>query len=170
MRIKKTLQSPSSFDELYLANFEKLSKYAVSIVGNMDTAKDIVNDIFLKVWNGWDNLDFARIDHFLYQSIHNRSLDYLRKQTTQNKYTEEMLKIMDECYSDEYEAQERDRIVSQMMDMLPEKSRDVLSDYYLEQKKQIEIAAERGVSPDAIKKQVAKALKLLRELCQQQYK
>jgi len=170
MYIHQPTKETPSFDELYLANFERLCKYAVSILGDMDTAKDIVNDVFMRVWRGWDDIDFSRVDHYLYQSVHNRSLDYLRKLSRQSDYAEEVLKITDEFYQDESEARERDLLVSQMMEQLPEKSRNVLTEYYLEQRKQTEIAQDLGVSPDAIKKQVAKALKLLRELCSQHYK
>lgn len=77
---KSSLQT---FDELYLTNFERLCKYSTSIVGDLDAAKDIVNDVFMRVWNGWANIDLTRADHYLYQSVHNHSLDYLRKQSTQ---------------------------------------------------------------------------------------
>lgn len=169
MLVLKPSKDSKTFDELYLANFERLCKYSVSILGDEDSAKDIVNDVFVRILGLWDSIDFTKVENYLYQSVHNQSIDYLRRQYRNAEYTEEMLKVMDDLYQDELEMRERDRIVAQMMEQLPEKSSFVLKEYFLEQKQQAEIAAELGVTPDAIKKQVAKALKLLRELCAKHY-
>lgn len=65
----------SLFDTLY----PPLCLFANTYVNNMDTAEDIVQEVFIKIWEQKTQyINFYAIKSFLYKSVKNRCLDYLK--------------------------------------------------------------------------------------------
>ena len=63
------------FDSLYTS----LCVFSKSYVNNLDVAKDLVQDVFIKVWE--DKIEFNNelaVKSYLYTSVKNRSLDFLK--------------------------------------------------------------------------------------------
>ncbi len=66
-----------SFEELYKQYFVRLFRFCYSIVHQKESAEEIVNDVFLKLWEK-GNAGIGNISLYLYISVKNRSLNYLR--------------------------------------------------------------------------------------------
>lgn len=69
----------AAFNELYALHESKLYRFAFSLLGEREAAQEIVNDVFLKIWIGRQNLDNIRnLQVYLYVLIKNACLNYLR--------------------------------------------------------------------------------------------
>src|ERR1700722_6003885 len=69
----------ASFEELYRQYFVRLFRFCFSIVHQKESAEEIVNDVFLKLWEKRDNPPaMGNPGLYLYVSVKNRSLNYLR--------------------------------------------------------------------------------------------
>lgn len=72
----------ASFEELYRQYFVRLFRFCYSIVHQKESAEEIVNDVFLKLWEKRDNPPaMGNPGLYLYVSVKNRSLNYLRDNT-----------------------------------------------------------------------------------------
>jgi RNA polymerase sigma-70 factor (ECF subfamily) len=71
---------PSAMAELY-DRYGRLAYYLIfRIVGNESAAEDMVQETFLRVWNGIQNFDPARgpLARWVLSAARNRGIDYLR--------------------------------------------------------------------------------------------
>ncbi len=79
---KKISQSSDqqAFKELYLAYFDRLYKFAFSILHSTEFAEEAVNDVFLNIWHKRNTLkNIANLTNYLYISTKNTSFNYLSK-------------------------------------------------------------------------------------------
>ena len=61
-----------NFEEAYIRNFEKLYKYAKTITLSEDTAKDVVSEVFLNLWNIESGFaEIRELDSYLFISTKN---------------------------------------------------------------------------------------------------
>lgn len=69
-----------AFGQLYMAFYHNLQEFAFSIIKNRELSEEIVSDVFIKIWQGRENL--ARVDNlklYMYAGIKNTSLNYLKR-------------------------------------------------------------------------------------------
>ena len=62
--------------------------YAYGFVNDIDAGKDIVSDVFSKLWKDFHNIDMDKVSSYLYVCVRNESMNYLRKQKGMAKYVE----------------------------------------------------------------------------------
>lgn len=171
-RMKNQLENDgfiTRFKTLYRENAPMLMFYASKYV-DIVVAEDVVHDVFLKIWQRKDFLlSEEYIKNYLYRSVRNACLDYLKHQEVEENYVKDTinrLKIEEIHRNDDpaflYSGDERMKSVRRAMDKLPAKCREVFELSYLEEKKSGEIASLLGVSIRTVEAQLYKALKILR--------
>ena len=75
------LFTPEGFRKLYDACYESLAVYAVRMTANSEAAEDIVQSVFVDLWERSDEIDDdTDIRAFLYMSVRHRALDFIRHQ------------------------------------------------------------------------------------------
>lgn len=78
---RATLQDEHVFKELYRQYFVKLYRFSFSLVHCRESAEEIVHDVLINLWKKRNS--FAEIENlniYLYVSVKNLSLNYLRSQ------------------------------------------------------------------------------------------
>ena len=150
------------FEEIYTGNYTRLYYYALHIMNDEETAKDILNDVFTALWNNIETIDISKINAYLMTSVRNRSVDHLRRTVLESQYTEEYLHTA-EIFYDDY-SDEKDRLVEEMFSHLSPPTDEILKMCYLKRMKYAEVAEQLDISPSTVKKHIMKALKILREL------
>ena len=122
--------SNSEFVVLALERYEApLIRYATRIVGDVEQARDVVQDTFLKLCS--ERLGKVR-DHlaqWLFTVCRNRAYDVRQKEGRMNPLNEVDLRTKPATGSDPVEMLERKEKVQQVLDLmetLPEKQREVL--------------------------------------------
>jgi RNA polymerase sigma-70 factor (ECF subfamily) len=128
-------------------------------------AKDLVQDVFVKFWNGREKTDIRfSIRSYLFVSVKNKCFDLHRKRNTYLK-VQEITKdhdITDESF-DTYVLSELETLFNKSLEKLPERCREVFELSRFHGLKNREIAAKLNLSEKTVENQVTKALHILKE-------
>ena len=118
------------FESRVLPVKNKLFRFAFRLLGSSEEAKDVVQEVFIKVWNGRDQM--ASIDNmeaWCMRITRNLSLDKIRaRQRKATDPIEESFDIQNDSQTP-YEATENSenmQRISQLIASLPEKQRQVM--------------------------------------------
>jgi RNA polymerase sigma-70 factor (ECF subfamily) len=131
-------------------------------VHDFDEAKNIVHEVFVTVWEKFDNLPTdTNYRSYLYTAVRNRCLNYLR-----DKKKHVMLENMAEHEPVEIntslETSELEKEIEIAIETLPEKCRMVFELNRHEGLKYAQIADKMGISIKTVEAQMSKALSVLR--------
>lgn len=149
------------FDQMYAA----LCTFANKFSEDENVSEDIVQDIFIKLWQNFNSFDsVVAIKVFLYQSVRNACLNYLEHLQVKDKYRKHQLsKIESEKYFlDELIEIETHRIIHQAILQLPQKCRQIMI-LNMEGLTNPEIADYLKISVNTVKTQKAIAYNHLRK-------
>lgn len=85
-----------SFESIYIKYYSRLKRFAREFVICSDDAENIVQDVFLELWQKRSKINQPiNIEAFLISSVKNRCIDFLRHKIVVNK--------ANECIQTEYE-------------------------------------------------------------------
>jgi RNA polymerase sigma-70 factor (ECF subfamily) len=154
--------------------YEKLCLYAESIVRDHGVAEEIVEDLFIYLWNnGRDMTIKSSLKSYLFRSVHNNCLTYLGKLKTQQKlldvvnYTLEDIEILhpipDDILISELTARELEQKARELENTLPEQCRKIYLLNRIESLSYSEIAAQLNISVGTVKTQMSRAFKHFRD-------
>ncbi len=154
-----------SFDYFFREYYAALCFFAQSIIHHQEDAKDLVQDCFVKLWNDATITEKAdSVKSFLYTMVRNRCIDYLRQQKVRTKAATHLQPAeTEEPYFDELAFAEMLRQVLEHIEELPPNMNTILKKYFLQGKKYHQIAQELSSTPDAVRMQKNRALKLLKQ-------
>jgi RNA polymerase sigma-70 factor, Bacteroides expansion family 1 len=154
------------FDKIYLLYFSRLHRFAKEYVLNDEDAENIVQDVFMQLWEKRDVLNVqVNLASYLFSLVKNRCLDYLRHKIVIEEYQKTLslkliaLEQFDYNHSSEDEIE---LVVTNAIDKLPERCREIFVKSRLEGKKYKEIAEDLSLSVSTIETQMGIALKKLR--------
>ncbi len=72
-----------ALSKIFLSNYESLYGYASRLISNSEEAKDLIQDLFLKLWNNKKSLGRCnQIKFYLLQSVRHLVIDKYKKKTT----------------------------------------------------------------------------------------
>lgn len=153
-----------AFTEFYLDNFKKLILVSEKYVKSIPVAEEIVQNIFLKIWEDKGLLlNIDSIKAYLYRSTTNASINHINREKSLEKHH---LKIADslstEKIDDLDEENEMIILLYKEIELLPEKCREVFKLSRLEKMKYREIALRLDISEKTVENHMGHALKVLR--------
>ena len=155
----------ATFEGIYKHFIRPLHVYAISILRDEDTAKGMVQNVFMRLWERKERLHFSgSIKAYLYGAIYNECLNNLRHQKVKVNHQQHVL-YMTKNKVDEgagMELLDLKEKLQQALNDLPEKCRTVFQLSRFEELKYQEIADELGISIKTVENQMGKALKTLR--------
>lgn len=166
MNTKSKTLSLSKFEELFKTHFVELTGFSQSFVHDKDAAQEVVQNVFIKFWEKREDINLEQsLKSYLYTSVRNRSLNYLRDN---KKYRSEILDEQTTEYNSGLETDhlvndELQRKIEDAIELLPEKCRQVFEMSRFEGLKYKEIAEKMNISIKTVENQISKALKILRE-------
>ena len=117
------------FNLLFDDYYAPLCVFANSYIKDEDLANDIVQDIFIALWNKNEELDqIQSVKSYLYVSVRNACLNHLKHQAVASKFTQAELseKESDEFFYDHIIEEETHRLFYQAIQKLPEKCRKII--------------------------------------------
>ncbi|MFH0895262.1 MAG: RNA polymerase sigma-70 factor [Bacteroidota bacterium] len=151
---------------MFKSNFKGLCYFALKYVKDMDTAREIVQEAFLNMWEKRDGMDPNRsVNSYITTSVHNRCLNYLRDNKKFNRNLldlEGLLLISDKSPADRMVENELAEKIQAALNELPEKCREVFLLSRNENLKYQEIADRLGISIKTVETQMSKALAHMR--------
>ena len=151
------------FKEIFDRYYLPVKSYGFQYIEDDEIVEDFVQDAFLKVWEKRADFYVAAIKSFLYMSVRNACLDYLRHQKVQRRNEPELILWLTEEGEEEFILEEEvHAMVYDAIKDLSERSRRVVI-LTMEGLSNPEIAKELGVSVNTVKTQKRKAYAFLRE-------
>ncbi|MCP4724588.1 MAG: RNA polymerase sigma-70 factor [bacterium] len=153
---------PDAFKQLYYSYYNKLYSYLCYRTSSAYVSKDLIQDVFTRVWTNRESLDPAQsISAYLYRIAANLVVDHFRKMAVEKKhFSDKMPEDIDSKESDQYEIRD---LVTKLLDGLPEDERTVFIMNRYEGYKQREIAEVLDVSVKTVENRIGKVLSYLRE-------
>ena len=166
----------TAFELLYHLLFPGMCQYASQLTGDRQIAEEVVQDVFLKIWDKRKNI-FSRdgsVKKYFFRLVHNQCLDELRKRRTHKESfvqllpSEAWMKIsenygFDECIVERLEAEDTAAKIQRIVDQLPAQCREIFIKSRFENKSNEEIAQEMKLSENTVKTQIYRALQKIRE-------
>jgi len=85
-----------AFEWIYNKYFRQLCLYAENLIESSETAKDIVHDIFTKLWEKSETIDITTsLKAYLYKGVHNNCLSHLTHMKVVRNHIEYKLTMAD---------------------------------------------------------------------------
>jgi RNA polymerase sigma-70 factor, ECF subfamily len=151
---------------LFRSHFSGLCYFAQKYVKNFETAKEIVQDAFLSLWEKRETIDLDRpVKSYLTMIIHNKCTNYLRDNRKFDQYIlniENLLEIPEFEGTDSMVADELKLKIDSAIAELPEKCREIFVMNRYENLKYQEIADKLLISVKTVETQMSKALQHMR--------
>ena len=159
-----------AWKELYRYFYGTLCNYTTKIVVDETVAEDIVQECFISIWNS--SLHFQEmkaLSVYLYRSVHNNALKYLRDKNVDNQRLQRWSKEQDDVEDvDFYQAVEEELIrkLHVVIDQLPEQRKNILL-LSIDGLTVQEIADQLNISINTVKTQKKSAYVFLKEILKQ---
>ena len=148
-----------NFSEMYLTYYPKLVRFAKEFVMLEEDAENITQDVFADLWERRDSMsEIENVNAYLFRLVKNRSLDYLKRKISEQKYVEstqtsfeielslklQSLDRFDACYF--LEGNDTEILIRAAINSLPKRCRDIFLMSRLEGLKYKEISERLGIS------------------------
>lgn len=164
----------ADFDRIYTIYFPKLVRFSKAYLLFQEDAENLVQDIFLKLWENYDQISFnGNFNAYLFTIVKNRCIDFLRKEYNTNARSCSLSEV--ECnelefklYSlqqfdeNNFSLAEIENIIRQAVDSLPPRCREIFWLSRMEGLKHKEIAERLDVSVNTVEGQMTIALRKLK--------
>ena len=151
------------FNELFREYEHPLYLFAFKLLKSEMAAKDIIQDVFLKLWLIRDKFpEIKSISSFLYKLTENKVFDYLRASASDENKRQALWRRVHQSQEQNVgiyvEAKEYHAIIQQAIQQLPPQRRAVYLLSQAEDKPRKEIASLLHISPHTVRNQLAKAI------------
>jgi RNA polymerase sigma-70 factor (ECF subfamily) len=155
------------WDSAVAAYYIELCEYVLRYVGSAEAAEDLVQDLFLHLWDTRGPRDAVRLTRpYLYVAARNRALKYLRHRRVASAWIDrldaEEAPVAD-TPEDFYLRRELDDAVQRALAALPPRCRTIFLLRRRDQWSYQEIAAHVGVSLGTVKSQMWRATVRLKD-------
>ncbi len=156
------------FESIFKQYFKILTVYAKSYVLDLDTAQDITQEVFIKLYEKKDELIIhTSLKSFLYASVKNRCLDYIKIHNIRQQHKDIIQKessILIEEDIDVIEKTELQEKIYKAIKTLPNQNQKIFMLSRFEGKTNQEIADELKISKRTVETHISNALKKIKSL------
>lgn len=169
--IKNILEKLKSGDEkfyksLFKEYYPALTFYALKIVNSAETAREIVQDLFVKIYEKRYSLNIdTSLKSYLYRSVYNSCMNYIQHVSIMehhHKIIRSETNDVESFSEDEIFRVELEQKIYNEIEKLPEQCRKIFKMNRFDGMSNSEIAEELGLSKRTVETQISKALKVLR--------
>lgn len=157
----------ASFDEVFRYYYSDLVNYCNRYVNDDDSAKEIVQDIFTKLWFKHKDINInVSLKSYLYKAVRNHAINHLNYIRQRERFQQYIgFPSMSNQNTPLNKLQEDDiktRLDRTILTM-PDKCREVFELKRFEGLKNKDIAEQLGISLKTVEKHIAKAISLLKD-------
>lgn len=156
-----------AFTEIFERYSRLLVNHAYKILGNQDEANDVVQDVFLSIWNKrYELIITGSISSYLYTATKNRVLNRIAHEKVVSRYADSISDFIENDYvfaDSKLREKELEAIIAKEISLLPEKMREVFLLRKVEELSYEEIAAKLNITDKTAKQQVYNSVKILRK-------
>lgn len=160
------------FDELYYQYHQAVYANIWKIVKQHEAAEDILQEVFLAMWENRNKLEAAKVGGWLFVTSFNKSVKYLKKRekegaslNTNHQYAD----ILQDEPLNEALYSFRLSMVDEAMKHLPERKREVFRLCRYEGKSCEEVAAAMGISVPSVKDYLKQSTSFIKAYISRRY-
>jgi len=163
--------SRRAFGELYIRYYDPLRYYCKKYLNDEAEAEDVVQDIFIQLWETRDTLNItSSFSGYIYAMAHNRMLKLLRQFDVHLRYAQQILmnakedtnETEDSIIDDDYTV-----LLNKMIEKLSPKQKEVFRLSRIEGLTYKEIADQLQISVPAVQKHVSNVLEKIKGYLEQ---
>jgi RNA polymerase sigma-70 factor (ECF subfamily) len=160
------------FESLFRSSYVSLVRYAKTLIKDHDTAEEIVQDLFFRLWQDKEKIKIeSSLNGYLFRSVHNRCLHYIEHNRVIERHAEEMSYRQTDSQenpSDILHYKELQARIARILDRLPERCGKIFYMSRFEGLKYTEIAEKLSVSVKTVESNMGRALKEFRKELKEQ--
>ncbi len=156
------------FEEIFHQYYSPLCNYAAKIVGDESMSEDIVQNLFIQLWENNKLSEAKSVEHFLLRATKYKCIDYIRTKKVKNEIALDNYSDVADTFISELTEDDVEPMFHYFAAKLPPKTREV---FLLSRKSGLtykEIAAELGISVKTVENQMGRALRKMKELLKEQ--
>lgn len=162
-----------SFELVFKTYYSRLCVYAYGYTHQLETAEDLVKDVFVLFWNNRKKIEIkSSLSAYLFRSVRNSCINYIKRDKNRNNLSiEEMVRLnikMKEPLSEDYLvgkilANELEEQIFSEIEKLPDACKEIFKLSRFEGLPHKKIAEKLNISENTVKVQIYKALKNLKK-------
>ncbi|CAL1518435.1 RNA polymerase sigma-70 factor [Chitinophaga sp. MM2321] len=154
----------AAFDEVYQRHWNVLFKSAYYLLQDKAASMDIVQDVFVWLWEHRDHLVLTTLRGYLIMAVRYKVANYVRNSKVRTAFiaAQQLQEITDTSEEWILELKELKAIIAHFTEALPSRCKEV---FYLSRQEHLsnrEIAHRLGISEKTVENQLTTALKKLR--------
>lgn len=164
----------NAFESVFRFWYEPLVHFAEEYISDLESARNIVQNIFMKLWEKHALVDpDSNLKSYLYMATRNACLSHLRHIKVENSYFEKAIKnnedlqlnyeALEELKMEQIDFSNLEKLIQDTIDSLPERCREVFLMSRYEEMKNKEIAEKLNISIKAVEANITRAITKLRE-------
>lgn len=148
----------STFEFIYRTYWQRLFEYARRKVHHNEAAEEIIQELFVKLWEQRERLQILNLENYLYTCVKNLVIDYYK----QRLFSE--LESIDKEVGPDYPLflDELETQILQAANRLPQKTRQIFMMNRLEGKSASEVSAELNLPQRTVEYHITIALRKLK--------
>jgi RNA polymerase sigma-70 factor (ECF subfamily) len=157
----------AAFEELYYLYSPRLLGFLIKLVKSQSHASELLQDVFIKIWNNRQTIDPAQsFRSYLFRIAENAVYDFYRKASRDQKLQAELVKMSVCEYRHVEESlfyKENEELLQHVIEALPPKRRQVFRLIKIEERSYEEVSTLLNISPSTISDHIVKATKFVHE-------
>jgi RNA polymerase sigma-70 factor (family 1) len=155
------------FESLFRSSYASLVKYARTLIKDHDTAEEIVQDLFFRLWQNKEKIQIeSSLNGYLFRSVHNSCLHHIEHMKVVERHEQEMSFVQNdesESPAEILQYKELQAKIARTIEMLPERCGQIFCMNRFEGLKYTEIAEKLAISIKTVEANMGKALKEFRK-------
>lgn len=155
-----------AYTEIFERYCRVLVNHAYKIIEDHDIANDVVQEVFLTIWNKRYELTITgSLSSYLYKATKNRILNHIAHEKVVSRYADSISHFIENDYvlaDSDLREKELEEIIAKEIALLPEKMREVFLLRKVEELSYDEIALQLNITDKTAKQQVYNSMKILR--------
>lgn len=167
------LGDQKALESLFAIYFPRLNDFARKVVKDDVISQDIVQEVFVKIWEKRSEIETINLEAFLFRLVRNRCIDYIKHLKVINNRMQEILisSKYEELYRIDFVGdepyvlieQELKQKIERTIDSLPERCREVFILSRINGLKNKEIAEKLEINIKNVERHLSRALQAFRE-------
>lgn len=166
----------SAFTTIFTTSKDGFIQFAYSYLGNMEEAEDAVMEAYVQYWETSHKTDklIKNAKAYIFMILRNKCIDLLEERKRHLQHTEAIydqlageiemnITSLQCCDPSELFSKDITRIVTETIDNMPDRTREIFYERYYEQKSYKSIAEAFGISVKGVEFHMTKCLRVLRE-------
>ena len=89
------IRDEAAFERIFREHYAPLCRYATGIVKDPDSAEEVVQDVFFRIWEKRDTLAITTsVKSYLYRAVHNSCINFVQRKKEHVSFDEAPLRVV----------------------------------------------------------------------------